>query len=130
MARDSFRVLGGWAACLFLATALTAAEAKHHKGTVVSASSGKIVLKDEGGKEQSFQVESTAKVTKNGKPARLEEFEETMPVQVTTDDKGKVLAVSTIDIHKRAKVAAVRASADRFSNPGIVADAPRGLTHF
>jgi hypothetical protein len=28
-----------------------------------------------------------------------------MPVQVTTDEKGKVLAVATIDMHKRAVVA-------------------------
>lgn len=71
-----------------------------HKGTVVSASANRLVMKDTGGKEQSFTVELTTKVTVNGKPGRLEDLQETMPIQVTTDEKGKVLAVSTIDKDK------------------------------
>jgi hypothetical protein len=42
-----------------------------------------------------------AKITLIGKPGRLEDFQATMPVLVTTDERGTVLAVSTIDMHKR-----------------------------
>jgi hypothetical protein len=71
-----------------------------HKGTVVSASDNRLVMKDSGGKEHSYSVDSVTKITVNGKPGRLEDLQETMPVQVTTDEKGKVLAVSTMDKEK------------------------------
>jgi hypothetical protein len=76
-------------------------EPRMHKGTVVSAGAGKISIKEEGGKEQSFAVEAMAKITVNGKPGRLEDFQESMPVQVTTDEKGRVLAVATMDGNKK-----------------------------
>jgi hypothetical protein len=77
-----------------------AAEPQMHKGTVLSASAGRLVMKDHMGKEQYFAVSDVTKVTVNGKPGKLEDLQETMPVQVTTDEKGKVLAVSTIDKEK------------------------------
>jgi len=73
-----------------------------HKGTVVSAGDGRLVMKDTGGKEHSYSIDAVTKVTVNGKPGRLEDLQETMPVQVTTDEKGKVLAVSTMDKDKRS----------------------------
>ncbi len=79
----------------------SAAEPQMHKGTVISAGAGKIVVKETGGKEQSFTVDEMAKITVNGKPGRLEDFQESMPVQVTTDEKGKVLAVATVDRDKK-----------------------------
>ena len=72
------------------------------KGTVISASNGSLVMKDTSGKEHSYSVDAVTKITVNGKPGRLEDLQETMPVQVTTDDKGKVLAVSTMDKDKRS----------------------------
>jgi hypothetical protein len=72
------------------------------KGTVVSASNGSLVMKDTSGKEHTYSVDGVTKITVNGKPGRLEDLQETMPVQVTTDEKGKVLAVSTMDKDKRA----------------------------
>lgn len=77
-----------------------AAAPQHYKGTVVSVAATKIAIKEENGKEQSFEVGTMAKITVHGKPGRLEEFEATMPVLVTTDAKGTVLAVSTVDRHK------------------------------
>jgi hypothetical protein len=71
------------------------------KGTVVSASGSSLVMKDTSGKEHTYSVDGVTKVTVNGKPGRLEDLQETMPVQVTTDEKGKVLAVSTMDKDKR-----------------------------
>ena len=100
MLRRSLAVAIAVVLCCWSEQKGSAAAPQHHTGTVVSASTGKIVIKNETGKEQTFQVESTAKIMINGKPARLEDFEPTMPVQVTTDEKDKVLAVSTIDQHK------------------------------
>jgi len=72
------------------------------KGTVVSASNNSLVMKDTSGKEHSYSIDAVTKITVNGKPGRLEDLQETMPVQVTTDEKGKVLAVSTMDKDKRS----------------------------
>lgn len=96
-----------WIAVAYLAGVANgqATDPQLHKGTVVSASANRLVMKDTAGKEQSFTVELTTKVTVNGKPGRLEDLQETMPVQVTTDEKGKVLAVSTIDKDKRPVLA-------------------------
>ena len=103
-----------------------AGDPQMHKGTVVSAGDGRLVMKDTGGKEHSYSVDSVTKITVNGKPGKLEDLQETMPVQVTTDEKGKVLAVSTIDKDKRSalvQLAAgmmVRLSGDTvYSNTGL-----------
>jgi hypothetical protein len=85
---------------LALAWPLAAAEPQIHKGTVMSASGGRLVLKDMAGKEQSFTVDGMTKITVHGKPGKLEDLEETMAVQVATEANGKVLAVSTIDKEK------------------------------
>ncbi len=83
-----------------LAWSVTAAEPQMHKGTVMSASVGRLVMKDMAGKEHSFAVDAMTKITVHGKPGKLEDLQETMPVQVTTEEKGKVLAISTIDSEK------------------------------
>ena len=79
----------------------TAADPQLHEGTVVSAAAGRLSIKDKAGKDQSFAVDGAAKITVNGKPGRLEDLKETMPVQIMTDDKGKVLAISTVDKDKK-----------------------------
>jgi hypothetical protein len=85
---------------LFMATRAVAWEPNIHKGTVVSASDSRLVLKDKAGKEHSYTIDGMTNVTVNGKPGRLEDLMETMPVQVTSDEKGKVIAVATIDKDK------------------------------
>src|SRR6187551_1783764 len=81
-----------------------AADPQLHEGTVVSATAGKLTIKDMAGKDQSFSIDGTTKVTVNGKPGRLEDLKESMPVQVMVDDKGKVLTISTVDKAKKALV--------------------------
>lgn len=81
-----------------------AADPQLHEGTVVSATAGKLTIKDMAGKDQSFSIDGTTKVTVNGKPGRLEDLKESMPVQVMVDDKGKVLTISTVDKAKKAKL--------------------------
>lgn len=87
-------------ALLGLAASSEAADPQMHEGMVVSAAAGKLTIKDKSGKDQSFVIDATTRVTVNGKPGRMEDLKESMPVQVMTDDKGKVLTVSTIDKEK------------------------------
>jgi hypothetical protein len=82
----------------------TAADPLLHEGTVVSAAAGKLAIKDKAGKDQSFAIDGATKVTVNGKPGRLEDLKESMPVQVMVDDKGKVLTVSTVDKQKEREL--------------------------
>src|SRR5581483_7382528 len=79
-----------------LSAAVPANEPQLQKGTVVSASASRLVMKDTMGKEQSFTIDHATKVTVNGQPGKLEDLQETMPIQVALDEKGKVLTVSTI----------------------------------
>lgn len=78
------------------------AEPQVHRGTVVSAAATKLVVKNDAGAEQSFTVEAEARIVVHGKPGKLEDLQQTMPIQVTTDEKGKVLTVATVDKHKRS----------------------------
>jgi len=96
-----FAVAGG-VVCLALAWPLAAAEPQIHKGTVMSASAGRLVMKDMAGKEQSFVIDAMTRITVHGKPGKLEDLQETMPVQVAAEGSGKVLSVSTIDKEKRS----------------------------
>jgi hypothetical protein len=92
--------------CVTLALEARANEPQLQKGTVVSASATRLVMKDTMGKEQSFTIDHTTKVTVNGQPGKLEDLQETMPIQVALDEKGKVLTVSTIDKDKIPALAA------------------------
>jgi hypothetical protein len=105
----------------FLAPAIRtrANEPQIHKGTVVSATATRLVMKDTMGKEQSFTVDHTTKVTVNGQPGKLEDLQETMPIHVALDENGKVLTVSTIDKDKLPVLAAARGrgTVPRAANP-------------
>jgi hypothetical protein len=92
--------------CVAFAAGMRANEPQLQKGTVVSASATRLVMKDTMGKEQSFTIDHATKVTVNGQPGKLEDLQETMPIQVALDEKGKVLAVSTIDKDKLPVLAA------------------------
>ena len=85
---------------LAFAHSSAAADPQLHEGTVVSAAAGKLAIKDKAGKDQSFAIDGATKITVNGKPGRLEDLKESMPVQVMVDDKGKVLTVATVDKDK------------------------------
>jgi hypothetical protein len=79
-----------------IATSALAADPTTHEGMVVSASAGRLTMKDKAGKEHTHAVGAEAKVTVHGKPARLEDLKPGMPIRVTTEGD-KVLAVATID---------------------------------
>jgi hypothetical protein len=85
-----------------LFAAVAKAEPQVHRGTVVSAAATKLVVKSDAGAEQSFTVEAEARIVVHGKPGKLEDLQQTMPIQITTDEKGKVLTVATVDKHKRS----------------------------
>src|SRR5262245_11444953 len=108
MFRRPIVLLSAVIVCTVLVRAASAADPQLHQGTVVSAGSGRLVMKDEAGKEQSFTIEPATKITVNGKPGKLEDLQATMPVQVMTDQKGMVLTVSTIDKEKRRPTAGAR----------------------
>jgi len=76
------------------------AEVQVHKGTVVSASNGRLVMKDRAGKEHTHLVSKDTKVTIHGRPGRLEQLEPTMQVRVATEGADKVVSVSTVDDDK------------------------------
>jgi hypothetical protein len=100
------RFPGSYAGIAFLLLAITAAteaaEPRMLEGVVVSTAPNALVMKDAAGKQHSFKVEETAKVTFNGKPGKLEDFKASMPVRVTVGEEERVLAVSTIDDKKVA----------------------------
>ena len=78
-------------------TSPQAADPQTREGMVVSAGSGLLVLSDMAGKDQTHRVDADAKVTVNGKPARLEDLKMGMRVRLTMEGPGKVLAVNTVD---------------------------------
>jgi hypothetical protein len=80
-------------------------EPQIQKRTVVSVSPTRLVMKDIMGKEQSFTIDYTTNVTVNGQLGKLEDLQETMPIQVALDEKGKVITVSTIDKEQRPALA-------------------------
>jgi hypothetical protein len=81
------------------------AEVQMHKGTVVSAANGRLVMKDMAGREHTHLVSKDTKVTIHGQPGRLEQLEPTMLVRVATEGADKVVSVSTVDDDKRAPAA-------------------------
>jgi hypothetical protein len=94
------RMVVGVVIALALVWRSDAAEPQIHKGTVTSASAGRLVMKDMDGKEKSFTVDAMTRITVHGKLGKLEDLQETMPVQVATEATGKVLTISTIDKEK------------------------------
>src|SRR5262245_21349823 len=67
---------------------LLAADDKAHEATVVKAGDGKVGLNFKGDdKKHTHDVAKDAKITLDGKDAKLEELKEGFPVKVTWDDK-------------------------------------------
>ena len=71
-----------------VAVALVAADDKVHEAHVVKVADGKITLHFKGAdKPHTHHVAKDAKVTLDGKKAKLEDLKEDFPVKVTMDDK-------------------------------------------
>jgi hypothetical protein len=67
---------------------------KSHDGLVVSVAEGKLTMTDAGGKnEHSHMIGATAKITLDGKDAKLADLKKGDKITVTQDDAGKVTAV-------------------------------------
>jgi hypothetical protein len=77
--------------------AVLAADPQTHEGTVVSAGSGKLVMKDAAGKEHSHNIDATAKVTVRGKTAKLDDLKPNDRIRVMTSADNKVTEVSTVE---------------------------------
>lgn len=71
------------------------AQDKTHEGTVVSVAENKLVMTDKDGKgEHSHMIDAAAKVTLDGKAAKITDLKKGDSVKVTTDNAGKVSAVA------------------------------------
>src|SRR4051812_35151847 len=83
------------AATLMVATGVASAAEKSHDGKVVSVSEGKLTMTDSSGKnEHSHMIGATAKITLDGKDAKLADLKAGDQIKVTQDEAGKVTAVA------------------------------------
>lgn len=72
--------------------------ASHHLGTVLSAGQGKLKILGEDGKtEKSFDVAADAKITRDGKAAKLEDLVKEDSVKVTTEIRGTKEVATAIE---------------------------------
>ena len=75
---------------------LFAAE-EHHEGKVVSAGEGKLVIVDDNGENQEFEVSSKTKITRNEKEADIDDIQDGDLVKVTSSRKGTAWLAITIE---------------------------------
>ena len=71
-----------------------------HQGTVVSVTGNKLVMTDSAGKEHSHTVIQNAKVTIDGRDAKLDELKTGMKIKVTTPKNDKT-RVTKIEAEKK-----------------------------
>ena len=82
-------------AVLAMATSAVYAADKTHEGKVVSVAEGKLTMTDNDGKnEHNHAIAATAKITLDGKEAKLADLKKGDAIKVTQDDAGKVTAVA------------------------------------
>jgi hypothetical protein len=68
---------------------------KTHDGVIVSVAAGKLVMTDNDGKnERGHDIDGAAKITLDGKDAKLAELKAGDRVRVTQDMEGKVISVA------------------------------------
>jgi hypothetical protein len=83
------------AATLAILSEVAFAAEKSHDGLVVSVAEGKLTMTDNGGKnEHSHAIGATAKITLDGKDAKLADLKAGDKIRVTQDDNKKVTAVA------------------------------------
>ena len=65
-----------------------------HSGTIVSVNGAKLTMADANENEATFTVDETAKITLDGKPAKLQDLKKGQAVKVTTQkSNGETVAV-------------------------------------
>ncbi len=84
-------------AALAAPNALLAAAAENHEGKVVSAGDGKLVIADENGENQEFEVTAKTKITRNEKEAELDDLQEGDLVTIKSHRKGTSLVAIVIE---------------------------------
>lgn len=88
MSRIPFVAVVAVALVALVGPSLRAADDKVHEATVVKAGDGKITLTFKGDeKKHTHDVAKDAKITLDGKDAKLEDLKEGFPVKLTMDDK-------------------------------------------
>lgn len=91
MSRISFLAVVALALVAVAALPLAAADDKAQDATVVKAGDGKITLTFKGSdKKHTHDVAKDAKITLDGKTAKLDELKEGFPAKVTMDDKSVI----------------------------------------
>ncbi len=88
-------------ATVWMASGTSATEPHIHKGTVVSAGDGRLIMKDSAGRQHTHLVTKETKITINGRAGRLDELKPTTLIRVTTEGSDKVLAIATVDDDKQ-----------------------------
>jgi hypothetical protein len=84
-----------FAIAVLAAGTVQAADDKTHDGLVVSAAEGKLVMSDKEGKnEHTHTIGADAKVTLDGKAAKIADLKKGDKVKVTVGEGGKVSAVA------------------------------------
>lgn len=87
-------LLAALALAMFVTRPVLAAEAKAHEAHVVKAGDGKLTLHFKGDdKKHTHDVAKDAKITLDGKEAKLEDLKDGYHVEVTMDDKHVVTKV-------------------------------------
>lgn len=72
-----------------------------HEGKVVKAADGKLTMTDKDGKNQHTHIiPADAKITSEGKAAKLQDLKPGMNVKVTTEKKGDKVVVISVDARK------------------------------
>jgi len=91
-------VAGVLAAC---AARVSAIDDKTHEGKVVTVAEGKLVMADKDGtNEHTHMIPATAKITLDGKAAKLFDLKKNDQVVVTVDGGGKVTTVAATHTDK------------------------------
>lgn len=88
------------ALAMFLAGAAYAAD---YNGKVEKAGDGKITVKNDQAKLETFEVDPTAKIMLDGKTAKLEDLKAGASVTVSTEVKGNKTVAVTITAKSAAK---------------------------
>lgn len=77
------------------------ASAKIYLGKVVTATEGKLVMRDDGDIEHTFVPQKETQISLNGETAKLEQFMPGFGVTVTTEKRGDKVVISSIEARSK-----------------------------
>ncbi|HEY5314299.1 MAG TPA: hypothetical protein VIK18_17330 [Pirellulales bacterium] len=91
--------LGFFLIGMLLASSLALAAARLYEGKVILASDGKLTVVDKDGDNDEFVVTATTKITRNAKPAKLDDLQAGDRVKIMAQKKDAALVASDIEAH-------------------------------